>query len=289
MFLENLSNYIDYLYLERGLASNTEEAYRRDLVEFIDFLDSNQIASFDEIKRTDINLYIRELRKKELAPASITRKIASLRSWFKWMMGQNIIKHDPTVSLEHPKLSKRLPKVISVAEVDLLLESPLNILEKTIFEVLYATGLRVSEITSLRLDSINLKHSYIKCFGKGSKERLVPMGKVAKTVLTAYLEHRAEILAKTNKETSFIFISEKGKKITRQDIYNLIIDAGQRILQKHITPHTLRHSFATHMLENGADLRVVQELLGHSDVATTQLYTHVSKKRLKEVYFSINK
>ncbi len=288
MFLENLSNYIDYLCLERGLSENTEAAYRSDLLEFINFLDQNGIKNFDEIKRTHINFYIRDLRRKELAPTSVTRKIASLRGWFKWMMGMSLIRHDPTVSLEQPKLSKHLPKVLSINEVDILLSQNLPKLEKAMLELLYATGLRVSELANLRLQSLNLKHAYVKCFGKGAKERIVPIGKIAKEAINLYIEHRNKILETNNMTTEFLFVNEDGRKITRQDIYTIIRNLGEKVLKKHITPHTLRHSFATHMLENGADLRVVQELLGHSDVATTQLYTHVSKKRLKEVYFSIN-
>lgn len=288
MFLGNLSNYLEYLVMERGLSSNTEDAYRTDLMEFIEFLDENAINDFDVIKRTHINLYIREMRRKDFAPTSVTRKIASLRGWFKWMMGMNLIKHDPTVAIEHPKLSKHLPRVLSINEVDLLLSQKLTCIEKALLELLYATGLRVSELVNLRLQSINLKHGYVKCFGKGSKERIVPMGKVAKEAINIYLVERTQIIEKENISSDFLFLASDGRKISRQDVYNIIKSWGERVLNKHITPHTLRHSFATHMLENGADLRVVQELLGHSDVATTQLYTHVSKKRLKEVYFSIN-
>ena len=288
MFLENLSNYIDYLSMERGLSPNTEAAYRTDLLEFIDFLDKNSINSFDDLKRSHINFYIRDLRKNELAPSSVSRKIASLRGWFKWMMSMNLITQDPTVSLEQPKLSKHLPKVLSVHEVDLILSQELPKLEKAILELLYATGLRVSELANLKLQSVNLKHAYVKCFGKGSKERIVPIGKIAKEAICEYEIEREEILKNCAINTDFLFIHRDGRKVSRQDIYLLIKNLGEKVLKKHITPHTLRHSFATHMLENGADLRVVQELLGHSDVATTQLYTHVSKKRLKDVYFSIN-
>ena len=288
MFLENLSNYIDYLVLERGLASNTEDAYRRDLMEFIEYLDKNNIKNFSDIKRSNINFYIRELRKNNLAPTSVTRKIASLRGWFKWMMGMNLIAHDPTVAIEQPKLSKHLPKVLSVNEVEILLSQELPLVEKSMLEVLYATGLRVSELANLKLQSVNLKHSYIKCFGKGSKERIVPIGKIAKDVLITYIEKRQNIIDEFSLDTDYLFLHDDGKKISRQDIYTMIKKLGENVLHKHITPHTLRHSFATHMLENGADLRIVQELLGHSDVSTTQLYTHISKKRLKEVYFSIN-
>ncbi len=288
MFLENLSNYMDFLCLERGLSQNTQEAYRNDLMEFIDFLAKNGIEKFDDIKRVHINLFVRYLRQQELAPTSVSRKIASLRGWFKWMMGAELIKFDPTVSLEQPKLSKHLPKVLSIAEVDTLLSQELPLLSKVILEILYATGMRVSELANLSTDNINLKHSYIKCSGKGSKERLVPIGKIAKDALISYFEQRNFIIQKYELESKFLLIHDNGRKVSRQDIYNLISHLGESVLNKHITPHTLRHSFATHLLENGADLRVVQELLGHSDVATTQLYTHISKKRLKDVYFSIN-
>ena len=288
MFLENLSNYMDFLCLERGLSQNTQEAYRNDLMEFINFLANNGIEKFDDIKRVHVNLFIRELRKQELAPTSVSRKIASLRGWFKWMMGLELIKFDPTVSLEQPKLSKHLPKVLSISEVDTLLSQELPLLSKVILEILYATGMRVSELANLTIDNINLKHNYVKCSGKGSKERLVPIGKIAKEALVNYLNQRELIIEKYEIETKFLLLHDNGRKVTRQDIYHLISNLGQTVLNKHITPHTLRHSFATHLLENGADLRVVQELLGHSDVATTQLYTHISKKRLKDVYFSIN-
>ncbi len=288
MFLENLSNYMDFLCLERGLSQNTQEAYRNDLMEFINFLANNGIEKFDDIKRVHVNLFIRELRKQELAPTSVSRKIASLRGWFKWMMGLELIKFDPTVSLEQPKLSKHLPKVLSISEVDTLLSQELPLLSKVILEILYATGMRVSELANLTIDNINLKHNYVKCSGKGSKERLVPIGKIAKDALVNYLNQRELIIEKYEIETKFLLLHDNGRKVTRQDIYHLISNLGQTVLNKHITPHTLRHSFATHLLENGADLRVVQELLGHSDVATTQLYTHISKKRLKDVYFSIN-
>jgi len=286
-FYENLSEYIEYLHVERGLSGNTEQAYRRDLVLFVNFLDKNRINDFDDVSRSIINSYIRDMRTNGLAPSSITRKIASLRGWFKWMMAQEMINHDPTVSLEQPKLSRHLPKVLTMNEIDTILSQNLSSLERAIFELLYASGLRVSELVGLNISNVNLDQNYIRCFGKGSKERLVPIGDQAKFVLKMYLKERNLIIQKYSLKTSVIFIGENGQNITRQDVYKLISNLGKYV-NKHITPHTVRHSFATHMLENGADLRVVQELLGHSDVSTTQLYTHISKKRLKEVYFAIN-
>jgi integrase/recombinase XerD len=288
MFLSYLSEYIEYLYVERGLSRNTEEAYRSDVSFFLEFVDKNGIKGFDELKRSHINMYIRELRQTDYAPSSITRKIASFRGWFKWMIANELIIHDPTVGLEQPKLSKHLPKVLSLKEVEFILNQDLNIMNKAILELFYAAGLRVSELVNLKLANINIDHSYVRCFGKGSKERLVPIGNKSKEALEAYFKERDFILKRNSIENDFLFVNEKGIQVSRQDVYVFIKELGQKYLNKHITPHTLRHSFATHMLENGADLRVVQELLGHSDVSTTQLYTHVSKKRLKEVYFGIN-
>ena len=285
-FYDYLSEYIEYLFIERGLANNTEQAYRRDLTSFIGFLEKNDIDDFETITRSTVNSYIREMRNKGYAPTSITRKIASLRGWFKWMISQELINHDPTLTLEQPKLSRHLPKVLTINEISHILSQNLTSIDKAIFELLYAAGLRVSELVSLTLSNINLEQDYVRCFGKGSKERLVPIGEEAKIAINSYLKERNFIVRKCNLNTNTFFLSENGQRITRQEVYNIIKNLGKHV-NKHITPHTVRHSFATHLLENGADLRVVQELLGHSDVSTTQLYTHVSKKRLKEVYFNI--
>ena len=286
-FYEYLSEYVEYLFIERGLSNNTEQAYRRDLTFFIEFLEKNYINCFEEITRSKINLYIREMRSNGLAPTSITRKIASLRGWFKWMISSELVNHDPTVSLEQPKLGRHLPKVLTMSEISFILSQNLTSLEKAILELLYAAGLRVSELVSLNLVNINLEQSYVRCYGKGSKERLVPIGEEAKAAIIDYLSDRSLHSQKNSTKNVPVFLGENGKRISRQEVYSIIINLG-KLVNKHVTPHTIRHSFATHMLENGADLRVVQELLGHSDVSTTQLYTHVSKKRLKEVYFNIN-
>lgn len=286
IFFEYLSEYIKYLLVERGLSGNTEQAYRRDLTFFSRFLEKNSINNFENITRSTINLYIREMRSSGYAPTSITRKIASLRGWFKWMLSQKLINHDPTISIEQPKLGRYLPKVMTINEMSCIISQNLSCLERAIIELLYASGLRVSELVNLNLSNVNLEQDYVRCFGKGSKERLVPIGEEAKEALKYYLKERAIIVHKYSLKTNIFFIKENGKNISRQYIYKLVNRTG-KLIGKHITPHTIRHSFATHLLENGADLRVVQELLGHSDVSTTQLYTHVSKKRLKEVYFDI--
>ena len=277
-----IAQYLEYLELEKGLSQNTIDAYRRDLSDFAK--DNDDIALIDRIK---INSHIRSLRAKKLAPTSIIRKVASLRGFFKWASSSGIINKNPASTLEQPKTPQRLPKVISIKEIEEMIHNNLTPLEHVIMELLYSCGLRVSELVNLKITDIDLSSKYVRCFGKGSKERLIPMGEKAKNVIKEYLPQRDLLVKKYNLNTRRLLILETGRFITRQDIYTFIHNQG-KLIHKNISPHTLRHSFATHLLENGADLRVVQELLGHSDVSTTQLYTHISKKRLKEVYFSIN-
>ncbi|MEI7473691.1 MAG: site-specific tyrosine recombinase/integron integrase [bacterium] len=287
MFYQYLCEYIDYLILERGLSNNTEISYRTDLSIFIEFLEKHNINEFENIARSSLNVFIRELRGKGYAASSTTRMIASVRGWFKWLISNEYIQYDPTVSIEQPKLARKLPKVLSIKEMELLFAQKLTSSEKAILELLYASGLRVSELVNLKLSNINLSNGYVRCFGKGSKERIVPIGDEAKNALKLYLEDRELLLLKYNENEDAFFLKANGKTLSRQDIYRFINNLG-KLINRKISPHVIRHSFATHLLENGADLRVVQELLGHSDVSTTQLYTHVSKKRLKDVYFSIN-
>ena len=288
MLLQNISEYLESLEIERGLSENTIQAYRHDLYYFADFLQSYNIDSSKDVKRNHINYYIKNLYDNKYTPASITRKIASLRGFFKWMFANEKISQDPSLGIEQPKLSKRLPKVISPAEIEDILQNHLNDTEKVIMELLYGAGLRVSELVNLKVSDIDLNAKYLRCFGKGSKERIIPIGDKAKHAIKVYLKHRELYLKRNRSEEKRLLVKENGSSVSRQDVYVFIRKQGEH-LAKHISPHTLRHSFATHMLENGADLRVVQELLGHSDVSTTQLYTHVSKKRLKEIYFAINK
>lgn len=288
MLIQYIAEYLEYLQAERGLAQNTIDAYRRDLTSFCEFLyDTESIDEFDLIKRMHINIYIKELHDKSYTPTSVTRKIAAIRGWFRWLNANEIISSDPSLGVELPKLTKKLPKVISISEIENIIHNNLNETELVMMELLYGAGLRVSELVNLELNNIDLDSRYVRCFGKGSKERIIPIGEKAKKAVKSYLKIRELITKKYKLETKQFLLRENGHLMTRQDVYVFIRKQGE-LLKKHISPHTLRHSFATHMLENGADLRVVQELLGHSDVSTTQLYTHVSKKRLKEVYFSIN-
>ena len=283
-----VSEYIEFLEIERGLAQNTLEAYRRDLYQFFNFAFSHNLQEISQIKRNHINLFFKELRDKKISPTSISRKIASIKGFFNWINTLQILNYNPTLGIEQPKLSQRLPKVLSIDEIEKILKSDLSKQNRAIIELIYAAGLRVSELCSLEMQNVDLQAKYVRCIGKGSKERIVPIGNKAIKAVEAYLKDRNYILKKNNIEKAPLFINKKGKPITRIEVYEIISALGN-IINKKITPHVLRHSFATHLLENGADLRVVQELLGHSDVSTTQLYTHVSKKRLKEIYFTINK
>ena len=282
MINQFISDYIEYLEVEKGLSENTLEAYKRDLLLFLaPFEDLNTIT------KQNINNFIRTLREKNYAPSSVTRKLASIRGFFKWLHASEYIQNNPALTLEQPRNPKHLPKVLTVDDIEKLLNDKLNIQERVIIELLYGCGLRVSELSNLKISDLDINASTIRCYGKGAKERIVPVGKKALKVLKEYLKERDFLVKKFSINNKRLLISSAGKTYSRQAIYSIIHTHGKHI-HKNISPHTLRHSYATHLLENGADLRVVQELLGHSDVATTQLYTHISKKRLKEVYFSIN-
>lgn len=288
MLIHYIAQYIEYLEIERGLATNTLLAYKTDLYSLCDFLNAADCKNIENISRLHLNLYIKDLYDQKYTARSIAREIASIKGFFKWLNINDKIPHNPALAIEQPKLQKRLPKVLSMKEINEILSKKMSKMEKAILELLYAAGLRVSELTNIQINNIDLNARFLRCIGKGSKERIVPIGKKACSALKKYYFDRDYIIKKYSLNTKYCFIKENGKKLTRQDVYNFVNSLGKDI-DKDISPHTIRHSFATHLLENGADLRVVQELLGHSDVSTTQLYTHISKKRLKDIYFSINK
>lgn len=282
--MQELALYLEYLELEKGLAQNTIMAYERDIGALLDYFGGN----VENITRQNINSYIYYLKENKYTATSIARKIASIKGFFRWACANGYFKSNPTEFLEQQKLPKKLPKVLSIEEINTILAEDLTAVQRVIMELLYGCGLRVSELAGLNVNDVDIRAKYLRCFGKGSKERLVPLNKNAIKALKNFYPEREYLINKYNLDTKKVLLHESGKPFTRQDIYNFIHAQGLK-LHKSISPHTLRHSFATHLLENGADLRVVQELLGHSDVATTQLYTHISKKRLKEVYFSIER
>lgn len=276
--LQRSSRYLEYLELERGYSSNTLEAYQRDILEYMDFLDTQPQGT---PSRRVVNGYLRALREKRNGTTTIIRKISSLKGFYKWMIIEELVEENPFEFLDLPKRMKSLPKVLSVAEVQQLLDSKdLGLAEKLALELLYACGLRVSELVALAPADISVDAGYVRCIGKGGKERLVPMGELTIALIRVYLQGRAKDAFPANEP---LLRREDGKPFSRFDIWRLMKQIG-KTLEKSISPHTLRHSFATHLLENGADLRVVQELLGHSDISTTQIYTQVSRRHIRTAY-----
>ena len=281
-----ISDYLTYLEIEKGLSKNTILAYQNDLSSFFEFLKGEDKLCFSEIKRKDFSSYTKFLARNNISPSSITRKIASLKGFFKYLCHKREIKTNPAISLTAPKMPKKLPKVLTLSEMENILKKDLTEFEYAIVELLYSAGIRVSELVELQLKNVDLKQKIIKVFGKGSKERIVPINDICVAVLEKYLKQR-EIISLKFDSLQYFFLTDSGKKISRQLVYKIIRKQGE-VIDKKISPHTIRHSFATHLLERGADLRVVQELLGHSSIVTTQLYTHISKNTLRDVYFKIN-
>ena len=286
-----LNQFIDYLSVERGLAANTLEAYKRDLTKFSNFLDRESTTSIQGAGSKDVINYLIYLRKSKLAIRSISRNLVAIRMFYKFLVNEDIINDDPTLNLDSPKTGLYLPEVLSQDEVERLLALPNNkeqgIKDKAILELLYATGMRVSELVNLPIDNIDLQEGYLKCIGKGSKERIIPVGRKAQRAVKKYIDRvRSRYVERGN--SNMLFITRLGRRYTRQGIWKIIkkYSGLMRVggLNKDITVHTLRHCFATHLLSQGADLRSVQEMLGHVDISTTQIYTHIDKARLREVH-----
>lgn len=284
-----VEEFIHYLAVERGLADNTLDSYNRDLRQFLMFLENEKAADLPKATRNMIMSYLLFLQKRGRATATVSRHLAALKSFYHFLLREKYIEKDPTANLESPKLEKKLPRILTVNEVEMLLNQPrgaehATLRDKAMLELLYATGIRVSELISLEVNHINLDMGYIRCFGKGSKERIVPVGSFARRCVNEYLQKGRVKLIKNKSEQS-LFVNQHGRRLTRQGFWKIIKKYARKAgISKEITPHTLRHSFATHLLENGADLRSVQEMLGHADITTTQIYTHLTKGRLREVY-----
>lgn len=286
---ENLLSFIHYLTVERGLSKNTLLSYERDLKPFLQYLLDSGMTDVNQVHRQHIMTYLVGLKEAGKATSTLSRNMASIRSFFQFLLRDDKIELDPSVHLETPKIERRLPKVLSMNEVELLLQAPQESTpfgqrDRAMLELLYATGIRVSELISLTLDDVHLQLGFIKCMGKGSKERIIPLGSLAIQSIDTYITRgRGELTKK--KKSMVLFVNHHGNALTRQGFWKIIKKYSKEIgIKKEITPHTLRHSFATHLLENGADLRSVQEMLGHADISTTQIYTHVTKTRLRDVY-----
>jgi integrase/recombinase XerD len=287
---EILECFLDYLTIERGLAQNTIISYRYDLIKYINFLKKNNISSFNQTKKDLVNNYFVYLRKKNLEINSISRNLVAVKMLYRFLLIEGFIKEDITGLIEFPRMSKKLPHILSLREINLLLDkanfkSNLGLRDQAILELLYATGLRVSELIYLKIDDINMENCMLKCLGKGSKERIIPFGSKAYQSLRLYLDKVRQKLVK-NPNEDILFLNSRGERLSRQGIFYLVKKYVRKAgIEKKVTPHTLRHTLATHLLENGADLRSVQEMLGHSDISTTQIYTHVSRKWVSEEYY----
>jgi len=286
---EILSCYLDYLAVEKGLSRNSLEAYSRDLIDFINFFDEKEIRDIRTITAGNMRTYISALRKKNLSTKSIVRKLASMKGFFKFLQVKGDIEENPVLAIESPKIWKKLPQTLSVSEVNSLLSqvdtgTPRGLRDQAMLETLYGTGLRVSELIELTINNINSEVGFLRCFGKGSKERIVPLGEIALNCINSYLEKgRPSFLKKS--DSTYLFITRLGGKMTRQGFWKIIKKYARLAgIKKPISPHTLRHSFASHLLEGGADLRSVQALLGHADISTTQIYTHLTTEKIREIY-----
>ena len=288
---EALAEYIIYLKIERGLSANTVNSYKRDIEKYLTFLTEKKITQLDEVSRFEILDFLQTLRQSGAADNSIIRMVSSLRKFHQYLKRESIVSDDPMQLIDTPKKASTLPKAISPQAVEQLLEAPdattpLGVRDRTILELMYATGLRISELVNLKLSDMHLTMGFIQTMGKGEKERIIPLGEIASQWLDHYLDGARVYLQDQSAETSeYVFLNSRGKGLSRQGVWKkvkqLALEAG---IDQNVTPHTLRHSFATHLLENGADLRMVQELLGHADISTTQIYTHITKTRLKQVY-----
>lgn len=286
---ELLDEFINYLSVEKGLSKNTIASYRTDLLSFLNYLESKGFNNIEKIKRDNITVYLLHLKDKGLSGNSVSRALVAIKMFYRFLAQENFIKDNVAGVLESPKLIRPLPNVLNLTEVEKLLSAPdirdwMGIRDKAALELMYATGMRVSEMVDLPTSTINLDMGFIKCRGKGDKERIVPIGTHAKDSISRYIEKVRPSLLKS-KSDNHLFLSRLGKKVSRQSFWKMIKKYAKKArIRKEITPHTLRHSFATHLLERGADLRVVQEMLGHSDIATTQIYTHINKERLKSIH-----
>jgi integrase/recombinase XerD len=285
----HLDLYLDYLTVEKGLAANTRASYSADLIKFLSYLKDTGIDDWSQVRFPEIIAFLSRAQEQGLAPRSRARLLSAMRGFFKFMVRDSHLQESPVANLTSPRLRRHLPTVLSVAEVERLLaqpnpDLPLGLRDSAMLELLYGTGLRVTELITLAIGRVNLEVGFLVARGKGSKERIVPMGEVATEAVRSYtLGSRPRLLK--GRVSEFLFVSNRGTAMTRQGFWKLLKKYGRQAgMQKSLTPHTLRHSFATHLLERGADLRSVQMMLGHADISTTQIYTHVAGERLREVH-----
>ncbi|MPZ23192.1 MAG: site-specific tyrosine recombinase XerD [Dehalococcoidia bacterium] len=291
---QSIQRFLDYLVLENGVSDNTRQAYQNDLGQFHRFLGGDGIDNRDwnKVSAADVRGFEGNLQSRDYAASSVARKVAAIRSFYKFMSGEGMVAQDPTANLASPKIGKTLPKALTKQEVDDLLEQPLrrtsheSVRDKAMLDLLYATGMRVSELTALNLDSVQIGGDghRVRCIGKGSKERVVPFDEGAADSLERYLEKARPALVNGRDERA-LFVNRRGQRLTRQGFWLILKNYAARAgIEAEVTPHTLRHSFATHMLRGGASIRNVQELLGHANISTTQVYTHLTDEHMRSEY-----
>lgn len=280
--------FITYLHNVKKKSENTRMSYKRDLYKLKDFLEELGVKHIEDVSQTNLNSYVLYLEKKRFAPATISRNIASIKAFYHFLFREHLVKEDISEALKAPKVEKKMPEIMTVAEVDKLLSQPCgntpkDLRDKAMLELLYATGIRVSELISLKLSDVNLKMGFVACSDNG-RERVIPFGNTARNALLAYLDHaRDSMILRDEEET--LFVNCSGKPMSRQGFWKLLKSyAAKAGITSEITPHTLRHSFAAHLVENGADLHSVQEMLGHSDISTTQIYANKTHNRIREIY-----
>lgn len=288
--IDHIRDFIHFLTVEKGLAKNTLISYERDLKSYLAYMKNvEQLNTWNEVRRVSIIQFLARLKDQGKSPKTLARHIASLRSFHQFLIREKITEQDPTIHIESPKQERSLPKVLSLEEVEALLEAPkltneFGFRDKAMLELLYATGMRVSELINLDMSDIHATMGFVRCIGKGNKERIIPIGHTALEAIEEYLLN-GRVKLQSEHKTDSLFLNHHGNRLTRQGFWKILkkLSKDARI-EKELTPHTLRHSFATHLLTNGADLRAVQEMLGHADISTTQIYTHVTNVRLKDVY-----
>lgn len=289
-----IDQFLDYVSLERGLSENTREAYAADLRSFAEFLKRNKIRSFNSVNRKHILDYLMKERDRGLSVNSVSRRLVAIRIFFSYLHREGLLAGNVVEAMDSPKLWKVLPGVLSLKEIDRFLssvkgKSRIAIRDRAMLELLYATGMRVSELADLEMVDLHFDSGYLRCVGKGSKVRVIPFGENAHQQITRYLEEARPEFLKEGSAESHVFLTYRGGKFTRKGIWKIIKTYAKKAgIQKNVSPHTLRHSFASHMLANGAPLRVIQELLGHADIATTQVYTHVDQGRLRAAHASFH-
>ncbi|NOZ60954.1 MAG: site-specific tyrosine recombinase XerD [Calditrichaeota bacterium] len=287
---EYIENFIHFLIIERNLAENTIEAYANDLKKYVEFLSKRQLESPDKIHSTDVIAYLTGLYQHDLSSLTIARNLSAIRMFHRFLLSEGVAEKNPPENIDSPKLARKLPVVLDQFEMERLIEqpdlsNPLGIRDRAMLETAYATGMRVSELLRLQLDDIDWDEQVVRIFGKGSKMRLVPIGGRALDAIDSYLSESRHFLTKPGQETSVVFLNNRGKALSRMGFWKILKKyVIQANITKPVSPHTIRHSFATHLLEGGADLRAVQEMLGHVNITTTQIYTHLDRDYLKEVH-----